>query len=187
MIGKQIYETRKIKGLSQEALAEEAKINVRTLQCIENGQNEPSGKTLQLLCNALQLDISELEHGAVRPVVFKASAIDFGFLILWNLLIVLVYGFLTLDSNATLNSKVAAVLLGFLLPYFIISKTLQLSGAQRLVKYGSGLLLYLILVAVKVRFPPALLLGFYPSILIALCLLYYGNSIMGVGKLERQP
>lgn len=40
-IAKKISETRKIKGLTQEELAEKAKINLRTIQRIENSESEP--------------------------------------------------------------------------------------------------------------------------------------------------
>ena len=45
-VGSKIREIRKRKGLSQEELA---KVNLRTIQRIENNANESSGKTLNLL------------------------------------------------------------------------------------------------------------------------------------------
>ena len=48
-VGSKIREIRKRKGLSQEELAEVAKVNLRTIQRIENNANESSGKTLNLL------------------------------------------------------------------------------------------------------------------------------------------
>jgi transcriptional regulator with XRE-family HTH domain len=41
MIGKKIYEARKLKGLFQEELAEQSKLSVRTLQRIENDASVP--------------------------------------------------------------------------------------------------------------------------------------------------
>jgi len=52
-IGQKILEIRKRKGLSQEALSDLAKINLRTLQRIEKGETEPQGNTLRNLCNVL--------------------------------------------------------------------------------------------------------------------------------------
>ena len=43
-IGKKIRDVRKKKGLSQEELAESAKVNLRTIQRIENNESEPRGK-----------------------------------------------------------------------------------------------------------------------------------------------
>ncbi len=49
-IGKKIVELRKSKGYTQEELAEKAKVNLRTIQRIENDENKPSGNTLKLIC-----------------------------------------------------------------------------------------------------------------------------------------
>lgn len=59
-IAKKISETRKIIGLTQEELAEQAKINLRTIQRIENSESEPRGKTLNLICDVLEIDSTEL-------------------------------------------------------------------------------------------------------------------------------
>ncbi|WNH11717.1 helix-turn-helix domain-containing protein [Thalassobellus suaedae] len=59
-IGNKIKEVRKRKGLSQEELAEAAKVNLRTIQRIENNENEPRGKTLHLICEVLDLNTEDL-------------------------------------------------------------------------------------------------------------------------------
>ncbi|MDW5289754.1 helix-turn-helix domain-containing protein [Formosa sp. PL04] len=59
-IGKKIRDVRKKKGLSQEELADAAKINLRTIQRIENNENEPRGKTLHLICEVLDLNAEDL-------------------------------------------------------------------------------------------------------------------------------
>lgn len=41
LLAKKISEHRKIKGLTQEELAEQAKVNLRTIQRIENSESEP--------------------------------------------------------------------------------------------------------------------------------------------------
>ena len=56
-IGKKIKEARKKKGLSQEDLAESAKVNLRTIQRIEKNENEPRGKTLNLICSVLDITL----------------------------------------------------------------------------------------------------------------------------------
>ncbi|WP_319502963.1 helix-turn-helix domain-containing protein [uncultured Draconibacterium sp.] len=60
IIGKKISETRKFKGLTQEELAELSKVNLRTIQRIENNESEPRGKTLILICEVLDIDIENL-------------------------------------------------------------------------------------------------------------------------------
>ncbi|MEL6533976.1 MAG: helix-turn-helix domain-containing protein [Bacteroidota bacterium] len=59
-IGSKIAEARHQKGFSQEELAKEAGINLRTLQRIETGENEPRGSTLRFLCEALDIQIEDL-------------------------------------------------------------------------------------------------------------------------------
>ncbi|MFI1745901.1 DUF4870 domain-containing protein [Thalassobellus sediminis] len=59
-LGNKIKEVRKRKGFSQEELAEEAKVNLRTIQRIENNENEPRGKTLNLICEVLDLNAEDL-------------------------------------------------------------------------------------------------------------------------------
>ena len=59
-----IRNVRKKKGLPQEELAELAKVNLRTIQRIENSENEPRGKTLHLICDALDLNAEDiLDYG----------------------------------------------------------------------------------------------------------------------------
>ncbi|WP_439482718.1 helix-turn-helix domain-containing protein [Cyclobacterium plantarum] len=60
IIGKKISETRKSKGLTQEELAELSKVNLRTIQRIENNESEPRGKTLILICEVLDINIEDL-------------------------------------------------------------------------------------------------------------------------------
>jgi len=63
-IGDKVKSVRKRKGLSQEDLAESAKVNLRTIQRIENNESEPRGKTLNLICDALDLSAEDiLDYG----------------------------------------------------------------------------------------------------------------------------
>ena len=62
--GDKLKEVRKIKGLSQEELADSANVNLRTIQRIENNESEPRGKTLNQICLVLNLNIEDLlDHG----------------------------------------------------------------------------------------------------------------------------
>ena len=58
-IGKRIKEIRIKRGLSQEDLAESAKINLRTIQRIENNETTPRGKTLKLIFDVLEIELIE--------------------------------------------------------------------------------------------------------------------------------
>lgn len=59
-IGSKIKEIRLKKGMSQEELAEKSQVSLRTIQRIENNENEPRGKTMQLICESLGIPIEEL-------------------------------------------------------------------------------------------------------------------------------
>jgi transcriptional regulator with XRE-family HTH domain len=59
-IGDIISSIRKTKGLTQEELAELSKVNLRTIQRIENSENEPRGKTLLLICEVLDVNLEDL-------------------------------------------------------------------------------------------------------------------------------
>jgi transcriptional regulator with XRE-family HTH domain len=54
--GKKIKELRTRKGLSQEELAEQAQLSLRTIQRIENDETEARGDTLKRLATALNVD-----------------------------------------------------------------------------------------------------------------------------------
>jgi uncharacterized Tic20 family protein len=63
-ISEKIKEIRTAKGYSQEELADRSKLNLRTIQRIENQETEPRGKTLQLICLALGTTTEEiLDYG----------------------------------------------------------------------------------------------------------------------------
>lgn len=82
-ISEQIRTLRKSKGFSQEVLAENAGINLRTLQRIETGNVEPRGETLRMLAQALEVSIEELTSVGVDNTVMIEE--DPGFLKLMNL------------------------------------------------------------------------------------------------------
>jgi transcriptional regulator with XRE-family HTH domain len=65
-IRKRIKEIRLKKGLSQEELAEASKVNLRTIQRIENNETKPRGKTLKLIFEALDIEIIEIEKGKTK-------------------------------------------------------------------------------------------------------------------------
>jgi len=81
-IGKKIRDVRKKKGLSQEELAESAKVNLRTIQRVENNENEPRGKTLNLICEVLDINAEDiLDYGKQTDksylIIFHLSVIVF--------------------------------------------------------------------------------------------------------------
>lgn len=63
-VGTKIKEARKMKGYSQEELAGSSGVSLRTIQRVENNESDPRGKTLQLLCEALEINVEDiLDYG----------------------------------------------------------------------------------------------------------------------------
>jgi transcriptional regulator with XRE-family HTH domain/ketosteroid isomerase-like protein len=56
-LGKKVAELRKVRGFTQEELAEKCRINVRTIQRIECGEVMPRSFTVKLIFSALTYDI----------------------------------------------------------------------------------------------------------------------------------
>jgi transcriptional regulator with XRE-family HTH domain len=61
-----LKELRNQKGLSQEVLADESSLSLRTIQRIENGETNPTGDTLQRLSNALNVNPDELSDWSIK-------------------------------------------------------------------------------------------------------------------------
>lgn len=59
-LSKRVKELRSRRGLSQELLAENSGLSLRTVQRIENGETEPRGETLKRLSHALEVTPDEL-------------------------------------------------------------------------------------------------------------------------------
>lgn len=179
-IAKKISETRKIKGLTQEELAEQAKINLRTIQRIENSESEPRGKTLNLICEALEIDSKELilTEKSIQEKNIGTKIINGLFLIALNMVLMGIIGFLTLDSNANINSVFGGYLVSVFLPFFIVVITNRMSGIERMLKFGFGYIVYFILVMAKHGFPTGFVTGLFPCLLISLSALYFGNELI---------
>lgn len=179
LIAKKISETRKIKGLTQEDLAEKAKINLRTIQRIENSESEPRGSTLNLICDVLEIDIKELisNDNSLKEQNIGTKIVNGFFLLALNLVLMGIIGFLTLDSNATINSLFGGILLSFFLPIFIVFFTKNMNGIERILKFGFGYFAYFILVMVKQGFPTGFVTGLFPCLLISLSVLYFGSEL----------
>jgi transcriptional regulator with XRE-family HTH domain len=179
-IAKKISEARKIKGLTQEELAEQAKINLRTIQRIENSESEPRGKTLNLICEVLEIDSKELilMENTIQEKNIGTKIINGLFLFALNLVLMGIIGFLTLDSNANMNSVFGGYLVSVFLPFFIVTLTKKMSGIERMLKFGFGYLVYFVLVMVTHGFPTGFVTGLFPCLLISLSVLYFGNELI---------
>jgi len=73
MIGQKIKELRVLQGLTQEDLAAKTNLSVRTIQRIESGEVDPRSYTLQLLADALKVDL-ELFTAEKTPLIKQEEA-----------------------------------------------------------------------------------------------------------------
>jgi len=178
-IGEKIINERKKKGLTQEDLAELSKINLRTIQRIENSQNIPRGKTLNLIGDALQLDIEDLTAISAKENKKSIGEIiaNLVFLIVFNITLMSVFGYLTLDSYAIINSRIGALLLSFFVPFFIVLKTINMRNTERLLKFGTGFIVYFILILFSIGIPRGFVSTLIPCIFLNLAVLFYGKEL----------
>jgi len=59
-ISNRAKEFRKNKGLTQEQLAEDAQLNLRTIQRIENNESTPRGDTLKRISDSLKVSENDV-------------------------------------------------------------------------------------------------------------------------------
>ncbi|MCT4665029.1 MAG: helix-turn-helix domain-containing protein [Flavobacteriales bacterium] len=90
-IGNDIKEIREKKGISQDRLASLSGLNLRTIQRIEKNETKPHGKTLQLLCEALDVNIEEfMKEGKIVDknflIIFHLSVLVFMIIPLGNII-----------------------------------------------------------------------------------------------------
>ncbi|MDN3580522.1 helix-turn-helix domain-containing protein [Mucilaginibacter flavus] len=83
-LGKKIKELRTRKGLSQDELAEQAQVSLRTVQRIENNETEARGDTLKRLASALDINTEELTEAPFETTETTAED-NRSFLALFNL------------------------------------------------------------------------------------------------------
>lgn len=91
-LGLRIKELRKQKGMSQEFLADESGLSLRTIQRIENGETNPTGESLKRLSNALNVNPDELIDWSIKEdkrylTFLNLSALTFLFFPLLGILI----------------------------------------------------------------------------------------------------
>ena len=94
-IGEKIRGFRKTKGWSQEELAEASKVNLRTIQRIEKNESEPRGKTLDLICQSLDITIHEVLSNGKHTnnnylIYFQLSVLSFLVIPIGNLILPLI-------------------------------------------------------------------------------------------------
>ena len=175
-ISKKLAALRKQKGLTQEEVAEQSNVNLRTIQRIEQGTNIPREKTLHLICDALQVELKDLvpNQSPLKQNRVGTKIVNGLFLIAWNLVLMGIFGYLTLDSQANLNSRFGALLLSVFIHLTIVHYSKEMNGLDRMLRFGFGYIAYFIIVMVIHGFPLGFGTGLFPCLLISLTLLYFG-------------
>jgi len=59
-LAKKLKELRAVRGMSQEYLADESRVSLRTIQRIENNESEPTGEMIKRIAIALDVELTEL-------------------------------------------------------------------------------------------------------------------------------
>lgn len=180
-LGNKIKEIRKSKGFSQEELADLSKVNLRTIQRIENNENEARGKTLNLICNALEIDIQELQkhNDTNEKKTIAAFVINIVYLLLLNLLLMSIIGSMTLSSDANTTSRFGGLLLSIFIPLYIVYLTRRMTDTERVLKFGVGFMAYIVMLlstqGFENGFRAGIKSGLFICLLVAIATLFYGK------------
>ena len=100
------------------------------------------------------------------------------FLIILNIIIISILGFMTLDSHATFNSRIGGLLLSFFIPFFIVYHTKNMSGLERMLKFGFGIMAYFVTIIIVIGLPFSITTGIIPCLIISLGVLFYGEKLI---------
>lgn len=151
-IGEKIKDIRKKKGFSQEELAELAKVNLRTIQRIEKNESEPRGKTLNLICDALNINAEDiLDYGKQTDksylVFFHLSVIAFLAIPVGNIILPLILWMNKKDKIIGLK-EIGANLLNFQIIWSVITfLCVFIFTIFKIMHYGSyPILIYIFIV-----------------------------------------
>ncbi|MCK0146248.1 helix-turn-helix domain-containing protein [Arenibacter sp. F26102] len=130
-LSQRIKELRCSKGMSQELLAEESSLSLRTIQRIENNESEPRGDTLKRLAIALDTSPDEIIDWKINEdkgylTLMSLSALGFLFFPILGIILPLIFWILKKDKlkdvnelgKSILNFEITWCLLLF--SYFII-------------------------------------------------------------------
>lgn len=177
--GKTILKYRTMKGFTQEELSERAKVNLKTIQRIERGVNEPRDTTLKLVCEALQIEWDDfVEQVESRdPNYLIKRFVSLCFLIVMNLGIISIMAYLTIYDTANFNSRLIAIFPTILIPLIVINRLKNQSDYERFLRFGFGYISFVVFALFQINIEKAIFSGAIPYSIISLCIIYYGSSI----------
>lgn len=75
LLGEKISSLRKSRGISQELLAENSRISLRTVQRIESGQSIPRPFTLKIIADALEVPVEHLSSSPTEQDAAQIAAL----------------------------------------------------------------------------------------------------------------
>lgn len=140
-LAKRIKELRNRKGMSQEILAEESGLSLRTIQRIENGETEPTGDTLKRLSNSLNVNPDELIDWTIKEdrgflKILNLSALTFIFFPLLGILVPFIMWISKKDKlkdinkigKDVINFEITWNILLFFIPFLLNSIILASTG-----------------------------------------------------------
>ncbi|MDO5981621.1 helix-turn-helix domain-containing protein [Flavivirga spongiicola] len=140
-LAQRVKELRNRKGISQEILAEESSLSLRTIQRIENNETVPRGDTLKRLAIALNTSPDEIVDWKIQEdqnylTLMSLSALAFLFFPLLGIIIPLTMWILKKDKlknvnelgKSMLNFQISWTLLLFLYYIFIITGMFGFEG-----------------------------------------------------------
>lgn len=138
-----VKELRLQRGMSQEFLAEESGLSLRTIQRIEKGESNPTGESLKLLSNALNVSPDELIDWSMKEdksylTKLNLSALTFIFFPLLGILIPFILWTskkgkiknINKLGKDLINFEITWTIILFFIPIilFIISRTALIEG-----------------------------------------------------------
>src|SRR5690606_19844967 len=141
-----------------------------------------------LICDVLEInnDYFTNKNEQSNGKYIGSLVVNGVFLILLNLLLMFIIGFLTLDSNANINSRIGALLLSFFIPFFIVLLTQKMKAIERMLKFGTGFIFYIILLLVvhglREGFIAGYRTGLFLCLIISVGVLYYGKVLLRMTK-----
>ena len=136
-LAQRLKELRNKKGMSQEFLADESGLSLRTIQRIENGESNPTGDSLKRLANALNINPDELIDWAIKVdkkylIFLNLSTLTFLFFPLLGVMVPFILWTSKKDKIKDINSlgrdlinfEITWILFLFFIPFllFICSK-----------------------------------------------------------------